>query len=729
MDTAQSPLSSLPLSPIQQALRAPVRNRMIDPFMRDELTRRKSQINVDKNDMEQVLVHVLHSLALDGDHKSFHQLSEHYLTGNKVPEDPYFAFRLIQFAAEQGYEPAFLTLGKCYAYGHGTPKHPEKAAHWLLQTDYSKDMDSLAFMAHCYYNGIGVAKEEQKAYDHWVDAATKGHPDGFRSCQIAADAGYARGQFTLGLFYQDGIGIPADIQAALRLFHRAAEQNHAPAQCRLGILYAEENYGIEKDPEVAIQWLQLAAAQNDPDAQLRLAHCLATGEGVEQNQEEATKRWRKLALEGNATAQYCLGSLLSDENYGEYKPEEGIDLLRKSAEQNYASAQTALGVLYYHGRDDVIKPDWQEARIWLQKAAEQKDYVAQYTLGELCFNGDDDAVNYEEAFGWYKKSSEAGYIPAHQKLAHCYLHGLGTPTNELDGYTYLAFLATCDDEEALTLLQSAARSGNPVAEYGMGLHCRDKQDLETAYEWIEKAADKGENNALFTLAMRYENEGDDEQKLRYCRLAAEKGNAAAQYRLALFLENVPDKKAPENEEAFKWMKAAAEQELAHANYCLGNFYRSGTWVEADDKMAFECYEKAAKEGNSDGIERLGECYASGAGVEMDENVAFQLFQIAAEMGNPKGQCYLGIAYLSGRGCHQDTAVGFQWISQAVDSGLPVVFQILQGMGLDNAKFSDGYKRSQKLWATATGEWFGEHFDREFNETPTRIAAVAPGSSE
>ena len=733
MDTTQAELSSPPISPIQQALRSPVKRRYIDPCLHDELTRRQSQINVDKNDREQVFVHVLHSLAINGDHKSFHHLSEYYLTGNKVPEDHDFAFRLVQFAAERGYQPAFLTLGQCYAYGRGTQKQPEQAVHWFLQTDYSQDIDTLAFLAWCYDTGMGVVQDTQKAYDHWIDAAWQGHPDGFRFCQIAADAGHVRGQFTLGIFYQDGIDVPADIQSALRLFHRAAEQNYAPAQYRLGTLYADGDYGIEKDPTIAVQWFRLAAAQNNSDAQHQLAYCLATGEGVEQNQEEAAKLWQELALEGDAAAQYSLGSLLSDNNYAGYKPEEGMELLRKSAEQNYVSAQRTLGTLYYyghyHGREDIIKQDWQKARIWLHKAAEQGDYVAQYTLGEMCFNGDGDAVNHEAAFEWYKKSSEAGYVPAHQKLAHCYLNGLGTPKNELEGYTLLAFLATCDDDEALTLLQSAARSGNPVAEYGMGLHYRDKQDFETAYEWTEKAADKGENNALCTLAMRYENEGNEEQKLRYFRLAAEKGNAEAQYRLALFLENVHDKKAPENEEAFQWMKSAADQDHAHAHYCLGNFYRSGTWVDANGEKAYECYKNAALQGDTDGIERVGECYADGTGVELDEDIAFRFFQLAAEFGNPKGQCYLGIAYLGGRGCCQNTEIGFQWISRAVDSGLPVVFQILQGMGWDNAKFSDGYKRSQKLWAAATGERFGENFDRVLSESPRGIAAVAPGGLE
>jgi len=108
------------------------------------------------------------------------------------------------------------------------------------------------------------------------------------------------------------------------------------------------------------------------------------------------------------------------------------------------------------------------------------------------------------------------------------------------------------------------------------------------------------------------------------------------------------------------------------------------------------------------------------------NRAFQAFQRAAEMGNPRGQCHLGLLYLEGRGCVQDIELGFQWIMQAADSGVPTVFQMLQGVGLDVAKLNDGYKRSQRSLAEATGDHFGGVFDKPFNESCKAIVPVAPG---
>ena len=289
----------------------------------------------------------------------------------------------------------------------------------------------------------------------------------------------------------------------------------------------------------------------------------------------------------------------------------------------------------------------------------------------------------------------------------------------------LASLALCGDEEGLTLLRSAAAKGNPAAEYGMYLY-RCNNNPDAAYHWLEKSAEQGDANALYALSFRYENEKDDEQKLRCLRHAAEKGHADAQTKLGLALEVFDNFKAPENEEAFRWMKAAADQGHALANYCLGNFYRSGTWVDADKQKAFECYTKAAELGNSDGIERLGECYFNGDGVEMDHNAAFQYMRHAAELGNPKGQCYVGLFHLEGIGCRQDTELGFRWISEAAQSGHIAVVKLLQQRGLDFTKLSTGYKEYRQLPPPLTENCVVRNeLDTIFDTAPKGILPVAP----
>jgi len=643
-------------------------------------------------------IQALHQQALGGNIESIYTLAEHYWQGNEVPEDHYLAFRLIRYAAEHNYQPAFSALGKCYAYGIGTQQNHLEAVHWLLKTDYAQDVDMLGLMGLYYFNGTGVAQDKNKAYDYWLDVAEKGHSAGFHYCQLAADAGYARGQFVLGHFYQFGIDTPTDIHKALQLFHQAAEQNYAPAQCRLGILYGDGIHSIERDPVVAMQWFQRAAAQKDTVAQYRLAHCLLDGDGIEQNKDQAARIWQELSQptptypKGNPASQHSLGILLIDKEYSDYNPKEGIKYLYNSAAQDFAPAQTSLGLLYYEGLNDVIEQNYKQARHWFQKAAKQGDRIAQYHLGDIYYNGDGVPMNSKKAFKWYKQSMENGYALATQKVTHCYLDGVGTKQDDSEGYVLLASLALSGDEEALTLLKSAATSGNSAAEFGLWCYYREQNKIKAGREWLEKSADKGNADALCGLALLYENEGDDKKTLQYFFLAADRGSADAQTRLGLMFENVTDRKAPENEVAFKWMKAAADQKHPQAYYYLGNFYRDGTWVDADAIKAFECYSKSAELGNADAIDRLGECYVAGTGVTVNEPIAFQYFQCAAGLGNPKGLCNLGFCYLHGFGCHQDTELAFRWIAAAIATGHPIVFQILRCVGLDIGKLSDGYKQ-------------------------------------
>ncbi|MEK9669686.1 MAG: tetratricopeptide repeat protein, partial [Gammaproteobacteria bacterium] len=68
-----------------------------------------------------------------------------------------------------------------------------------------------------------------------------------------AERGDARAQFTLGMLYAEGEGVPQDYKTALKWFTRAAEQGIARAQFNLGKLYAEGE-GVPQDYKTALKW-------------------------------------------------------------------------------------------------------------------------------------------------------------------------------------------------------------------------------------------------------------------------------------------------------------------------------------------------------------------------------------------------------------------------------------------------------------------------------------------
>jgi hypothetical protein len=77
--------------------------------------------------------------------------------------------------------------------------------------------------------------------------------------QPLAEQGVARAQNNLGVMYENGKGVPEDINEALKWYRLSAEQGYAGAQNNLGLIYALGK-GIPQDTLRAYMWLNLAAS-------------------------------------------------------------------------------------------------------------------------------------------------------------------------------------------------------------------------------------------------------------------------------------------------------------------------------------------------------------------------------------------------------------------------------------------------------------------------------------
>ena len=83
--------------------------------------------------------------------------------------------------------------------------------------------------------------------------------------QPLAEHGMAKAQFSLGILYAKGLGVPRNDTRAVAWFHKAAQQNYAEAQFNLGILYARGR-GVAQNDVQAYLWLHLAARQGHASA-------------------------------------------------------------------------------------------------------------------------------------------------------------------------------------------------------------------------------------------------------------------------------------------------------------------------------------------------------------------------------------------------------------------------------------------------------------------------------
>ncbi len=81
-----------------------------------------------------------------------------------------------------------------------------------------------------------------------------------REWGVAARAGDAAAQYSLGILYASGFGVQQSYRQAASWFHQAADQGYGEAQYNLGLLHAW-GQGVPRDYVQAFNWLELAARQ------------------------------------------------------------------------------------------------------------------------------------------------------------------------------------------------------------------------------------------------------------------------------------------------------------------------------------------------------------------------------------------------------------------------------------------------------------------------------------
>jgi TonB family protein len=104
----------------------------------------------------------------------------------------------------------------------------------------------------------GPMEDGQAAYDGGDYAAAQ------LLWRPLAEQGIARAQNNLGVLYENGKGVPKDINEALKWYRLAAEQGYAGAQNNLGLIYAL-GLVVPRDPVHAYMWFSLAAASLSGD--------------------------------------------------------------------------------------------------------------------------------------------------------------------------------------------------------------------------------------------------------------------------------------------------------------------------------------------------------------------------------------------------------------------------------------------------------------------------------
>ena len=170
------------------------------------------------------------------------------------------------------------------------------------------------------------------------------------------------------------------------------------------------------------------------------------------------------------------------------------------------------------------------------------------------------------------------------------------------------------------------------------------------------------------MAVDYEKEF----RFHHFQTAAQEGDAEAQYQLGVYYSKRSSGILMSFEESLKWMKLAAEQGHAKANFHLGSLYLfgdanpySGAVVcPKDEVQAGKCFSVAlsafseqAERGDADAMVWLAAMYAKGLGVSRDPDKANSLLIKAAAQGNQEAKGVLDGTYSQGRRKEKHGMVG------------------------------------------------------------------------
>ena len=160
--------------------------------------------------------------------------------------------------------------------------------------------------------------------------------------------------------------------------------------------------------------------------------------------------------------------------------------------------------------------------------------------------------------------------------------------------------------------------------HGVGV----QHDSVKALEYVCDAASHQNPYILVFLADQYYYGANDveknyEKSIEYLKAAAEQDYAEAQYKLGdcyWFGHGVPIN----YKKAISLYEAAASQGFAAAQFDLGLCYECGTVLPCNMEKAITLYEAAAAQDYFDALMQLSDCYMYGRGVEIDFKKAYEL---------------------------------------------------------------------------------------------------------
>lgn len=343
-------------------------------------------------DFNQAMAHYKEGEKL-GSYKCGYALGLMYHAGMGVEKDDdmassYFSknYEVLLLEAEAEDPVSMYILGTYFYYGFSVQRYIFKALEWFLKAANLGYSDA-QYMLGMIYETIGHDNADKEKAEHFYELAAKqDHPyalyalgvnalekENFRDAifhlEKAANQNYALAAFTLGMYYHEHeTKYPTK---AFEWFMVAAKQQHIEAAYYVG-LYYQNGKGVPQNIEQAIIWYEKAAIKHDKNALYHLAMILIRQE--EKDFVTIRQLLERAAKENHPNAQYNLAVMYQKGDGVERDLHKALFWYEKAAQGNLAIAQYNLGMLYFEG--SIVEKNEEKAKELWQKAANQGLEVA-----------------------------------------------------------------------------------------------------------------------------------------------------------------------------------------------------------------------------------------------------------------------------------------------------------------------------------------------------------------
>ncbi len=222
-----------------------------------------------------------------------------------------------------------------------------------------------------------------------------------------AESGDPAAQTLIAELYWNGLGIARDLNKAIDWYRFAAEADNREAQFAYAVILLRGKE-LPLDKELGEAFMRKAADAGHHRAQFNLAQIITAKRPTWAGFKKALPYYNAAAKAGVVDAQYAMANIHAQAKGVPYNDDvEALKWLTKAAVGGLDTAQVEYAVWLANGRGG--KKDLRAARYWFTKAAGRGNVIAQNRLANIYAFGAGVKIDAIKAGAWHILARRAGF--------------------------------------------------------------------------------------------------------------------------------------------------------------------------------------------------------------------------------------------------------------------------------------------------------------------------------